>query len=151
MEQRSINQTDSQGRKQGYWEETSIHPHFSRGFYKDDLRQGMWEDCHLDGTLWIRHHYHQGKLHGVEEQYQYEGTLSMRGHYHHDERHGVWEYYYTDGTLWLRSHYHQGKRIREDSPETLKFYNSLIRQIGQPAWLSLPTGYLLFLQYTGFI
>jgi antitoxin component YwqK of YwqJK toxin-antitoxin module len=173
-----INQTDSQGRKQGPWVETDRERFTYKGHYVNGLKEGVWEGYRPDGTLWQRGHfhhgekhgtleyyhpdgtledrghYHHGKPHGVWESYRTDGTLEWRGHYHHDEQHGVWEWYYPDGTLHWRTHYHHGTPIREDTDKTLDSYNTIIHQQGLSTWLSIPTDCpdcLLFLSYTNLI
>jgi antitoxin component YwqK of YwqJK toxin-antitoxin module len=114
MEASTINQRDSQGRKQGPWE----HYHRKgiikeRGRYENDKREDTWKYYYADGTLWQRHHYH------------------------HDLRHGVLERYYPDDTLCWRRHYHHDTLIREDTDKTLYSYDTIISQQGLSSWLKI--------------
>ena len=99
------NQTDSQGRKQGYWEETDGwgHTEFGyteKGHYVDGLRQGLWKNYYKDGTLMGEEHYLNGELHGLWKSYHDDGaTLWGEGHYLNDMKHGLWKKYHEDGTL----------------------------------------------------
>jgi hypothetical protein len=108
-----LNQTDAQGRKQGLWKERKKYGLTSKGHYKDDLEEGLWEEYRLDDTLW------------------------SRGHYLHGKEHGLWEGYHENGTFWGRYHYHHGKLIKVDSEEALEGYSGFIRLHGQQAWLEI--------------
>ena len=61
-----INQYDSEGRKQGYWEEYWVGTNKlnSKGFYKDDKQDGVWKHYHHKGDdiLWYEESHKNGKL-----------------------------------------------------------------------------------------
>ena len=65
-----INQYDSEGREQGYWE----HYHdngklYSKGKYKNGLMNGYWE-YYDNGDLWITGDYKNNKEDGVWDDYE---------------------------------------------------------------------------------
>jgi antitoxin component YwqK of YwqJK toxin-antitoxin module len=58
-----INQYDSEGRKQGYWEENlsnSLYKLNSKGNYVDDVKDGMWVNYHSDGSIWYEEEFKNG-------------------------------------------------------------------------------------------
>jgi len=132
MAEQLINQTDAQGRKQGYWEETGKWSDTEKGHYVDGLRQGLWKGYRSkNGKLRWESHYLNDIPHGLEKQYREDGvtlssegpylngnqhghwkwyqqdgvTLSMEGHWLNGKAHGIWKDYYRDGVLWKERHY----------------------------------------------
>ena len=105
MAKKLINQTDSQGRKQGYWKETDKYGFIWKGHYVDDLRQGLWKNYYKDGTFMGEGHYLNGKLHGLWKVYYQDGTLMSEGHYLNGERQGLWKDYHEDGTPMREGNY----------------------------------------------
>ena len=90
----TINQKDSQGRKQGYWEDTAtrmiLNPsgnYIEKGNYIDDLREGVWEtwtikDNSLSGKegIFIKRFYRNDFPLGVQEHYDiHTGELESVG------------------------------------------------------------------------
>jgi len=106
-----INQTDSQGRKQGYWEETQKSAYTEKGHYVDGLRQGVWKTYYIDGTLWSEGTYLNDMRHGLWKHYYEDGvTLSKEFHYLNGQLYGSFKGYDKDGTLSLEEHYLNGER-----------------------------------------
>ena len=101
MAEQPHNQTDSQGRKQGYWEETGRLGETGKGLYVDDLRQGLWKAYNSNGTLWWENHYLNGELHGIHKRYRLDsdGAILYEATYLNGKVHGTRKKYYDDGTL----------------------------------------------------
>jgi antitoxin component YwqK of YwqJK toxin-antitoxin module len=99
MKEQLHNQTDSQGRKQGYWEETDKYDLIWKGHYVDGLREGLWQTYFSNGILWKEEHYLNGKRHGLWKMYRRDGTLQEEVHYLNGDLHGLWKWYHKDGTL----------------------------------------------------
>ena len=105
------NQTDSQGRKQGYWEETDEYGFIRKGHYVDDLRQGLWK-VYYDDIHQAEEHYLNGKRHGLWKRYHHDGvTLWIKGHYLDDKRQGLWKRYRPDGTFESCTLYNMDKEL----------------------------------------
>lgn len=78
--QTSINQVDSNGRKQGYWEEGQFAGIRSKGHYIDNKKDGVWvttfhllahkyddKETHIE----FKRHYKNGKFIGLVEFYDF--------------------------------------------------------------------------------
>jgi antitoxin component YwqK of YwqJK toxin-antitoxin module len=154
MAEQPHNQTDSQGRKQGYWEETdgwapTEFGYTEKGHYVDGLRQGLWKNYYKDGTLMGEEHYLNGELHGLWKVYYDNGTLGSEGHYLNGKPHGLWKSYHSNGTLQWEGHYLNGeqhglwKRYHEDGTlESCTLYNMDEELFSSPllilpSWLNL--------------
>jgi len=157
MEQ--INQTDSQGRKQGYWEEMDINKHLWKGHYKNNKKEGIWRaysdnkvllsevqyinnkkeglavEYNHNGKLSRKGHYLRGKEHGLWKGYHETGAFSSIVHYHQGAWQGIWEWYFSDGRLWRRRYYYNDVLEKEDNDETLQIYNKIIKKIGIEYWI----------------
>ena len=75
-----INQYDSEGNKQGYWEfyndnDGSVR---SKGLYKNGLRYGEWEEYWTNGNLRLKCNMVNNKREGVWEWYDYKGNLESK-------------------------------------------------------------------------
>jgi antitoxin component YwqK of YwqJK toxin-antitoxin module len=81
-----INQYDSEGRKDGYWE-TDNGELFSKVYYKNGVRDGIWEIYWNSGDLYYKGMYINGK------------------------KDGLWEWYYEDGLLMGKRIYKNGKTV----------------------------------------
>jgi antitoxin component YwqK of YwqJK toxin-antitoxin module len=154
MKEQLHNQRDSQGRKQGYWEETEesgpVKGHIIKGHYVDGLREGLWKWYREDDTLREEGHYLDDKRHGLWKWYHDDGTLGSEVHYLDNKRHGLWKTYYKDGvTLWEEGHYlddmQHGLRKwyhREGTLESCTLYNMGKELFSSPllilpSWLNL--------------
>ena len=60
----TINLTDDNGLKQGFWE-TKVRNITSRGNYMDDLKEGTWTNYHPRGFLSKLENYVHGKKNGI--------------------------------------------------------------------------------------
>ena len=112
MAEQPHNQTDSQGRKQGYWEETGKWGKIEKGHYVDGLRQGAWQIYREDGvTLGSEGNYLNGERQGLWKSYYDDGILREEGPYHNGQQHGLWKVYHEDGvTLYVEGHYLKGDK-----------------------------------------
>jgi antitoxin component YwqK of YwqJK toxin-antitoxin module len=74
------NRKDRSGRKQGYWEhyyDDNSYLH-SKGSYKNDKKEGIWEYYHDNGNLWRKGLYLKGELHGYWDHYRIDGKLVLK-------------------------------------------------------------------------
>jgi antitoxin component YwqK of YwqJK toxin-antitoxin module len=95
----TINHTDSNGLKQGYWEEHHSRKETSKGHYKDSLREGTWLTFKKD-LLICNATYHKDLLEGPFTIYEILGdhtTLFIQGTYKADKREGLWKYWWIAG------------------------------------------------------
>ena len=85
---KQINQYNSQGNREGYWEETcGITNILYKGHYVNGFREGYWE------------------------QYWANGQLMNKGRYVRGWREGYWETYYSIGIIMHKTHYIRGEEI----------------------------------------
>ncbi len=152
-----INQTDSQGRKQGPWEEHG-KSFIEKGHYVDGLRQGLWKSYYKDGWGRIKLHsegdYADGLREGLWKWYDKDGDglvwISGEGTYHNNLRQGVWKSYYWQGTIESEFHYKDDKmhgickRFTENEPGEYEYslYSKDKALISSfllilPSWLNL--------------
>ena len=62
-----INQVDSLGRAQGYWEHVSEEGYVLSGSYVDGVRHGLWQDAFPDGRVFAQCYFKNGVQHGEQE------------------------------------------------------------------------------------
>ena len=78
-----LNQTDTQGRKQGPWEEHYANGNlWYKGSYLNDIEIGIWEWYWINGNLMYKGSYLDGKETGTWEWYDIEGNLKKVIYYH---------------------------------------------------------------------
>lgn len=103
-----MNQLNTKGEKDGYWEEywetnfgswrENYHPISSkdikgRGNYINGDKVGYWEWYHSNGNLMSKINYTNGKRDVYCEHYSTSGKLMYKGNYVNREFKGLWEYY----------------------------------------------------------
>jgi antitoxin component YwqK of YwqJK toxin-antitoxin module len=77
---------------------------------KQSQPHGYWESYYLDGQLWFKGNYINGKKDGWWESYWRNGQLCYKGNCINGKRDGWWECYWSDGQLWHKGNYINGKR-----------------------------------------
>jgi antitoxin component YwqK of YwqJK toxin-antitoxin module len=76
-----INQTDSQGRPHGVWDEYWGDGLKRRGTWLHGVLHGAWKTYNEAGIVTWRRHYLHGKLHRLSENYRSDGTLYFKRYY----------------------------------------------------------------------
>ncbi|WP_157760843.1 toxin-antitoxin system YwqK family antitoxin [Chitinophaga caeni] len=84
--QNKINQSDAQGRKQGYWvvEMPALRgerAYTMEGTYKDGKKDGPWKKFNHAGDIISMESFRNDKLHGPVKYYYPNGQLSLEGSY----------------------------------------------------------------------
>jgi len=94
-----INQTDSQGRKQGFWQKRSATGKLVyEGTFKDDRPVGEMKRYHPGGVLKASMIYTTGSDTSSATLYDEKGKLAAKGKYIEQKRVGEWSYY-ADGRM----------------------------------------------------
>ena len=123
---KSINQLNSEGKKEGYWETYYDNGKLQdsgnwisvteKGFSKrykhdgqlyfgiDSIKDGYWERYHYNGQLHHKGNFVNGKVNGLWEYYRTDGVLFYRCHYSNGSKEGYCEEYHTNGQLFSRGH-----------------------------------------------
>ena len=73
------NRFNKEGEKHGYWEHNSIL--CSKGSYRNDKMEGLWEYYDVNGNLMSKGLYKNGVRDGIWEFYDEDGSLKERGLY----------------------------------------------------------------------
>jgi antitoxin component YwqK of YwqJK toxin-antitoxin module len=82
-----INQYDSEGRKQGYWEEYWDNGALDRkGNYINGEKEGYWEIYYIDGELYSKGNYKNSLYNGEWFYYDYHGRLEYKTLYKNGKR-----------------------------------------------------------------
>jgi antitoxin component YwqK of YwqJK toxin-antitoxin module len=91
---RNINQTDSQGRKQGMWEKKYPNGNFQyKGLFKNDRPVGEMTRYYEDGTKQAVMHFDEEGIHCRAVLYYDNGEIAAKGNYIQTRKDSVWEYY----------------------------------------------------------
>lgn len=108
----SQNQTDSLGRKQGYWKvyyPKSKHLEYE-GFFKDDKPQGLFKYYYEHDTIKAKVQFKQNGKYAYATLYHFNGKIMAKGKYIEQKKDSVWEFYNEWGQLINRENYLQGQR-----------------------------------------
>jgi antitoxin component YwqK of YwqJK toxin-antitoxin module len=103
------NQSDNQGRKQGYWRVTYENGKIKyQGFFKDNKPLGEMKKYYESGALKAIQEFTNDKKSKVKLYYQ-NGVLAGEGNFIESEKDSIWKYYsYYDKTLILDEKYIKG-------------------------------------------
>jgi hypothetical protein len=104
-----INQYDSEGRRQGYWEYYQDGKLYSKGNYINGEREGYWETYHSNDQLYSKGKYKKGNQEGMWEYYWSNGNLWEKSSFIDGKLDGVAEYYNLNGSLNRRELFKNGK------------------------------------------
>jgi antitoxin component YwqK of YwqJK toxin-antitoxin module len=114
------NQLDQTGLKQGYWVITAemsgdrSYPTGAKveeGFYKDDLRDGVWKKYYPSGKLRSEITYVLGKPHGYYVTFYSNGGIEEQGNWIDEKNVGEFKRYYENGKVHQHFYFNeQGKR-----------------------------------------
>ena len=108
-----INQFDSEGRKQGIWEQYYDNGDLSvKGGYINGEMDGYWEFYWENGKISSKGSFINGDRDGIWESY-YNGKLKSKGNYNNDKKEGIWEKYSNTGELEGKYLYEDGKLIKK--------------------------------------
>jgi antitoxin component YwqK of YwqJK toxin-antitoxin module len=80
MAQKAANQTDANGKKQGFWEETKTTG-VSKGTYVNDQKDGCWTSYTNDGKLIRIENFQLGKRDGISVEIDTRGYLAGETYY----------------------------------------------------------------------
>ena len=69
------------------------------GFNDKREKHGPWETNHINGNLWYKENYINGKLHGLQECYWSNGKLDYIVNHVNGNFHGLSEDYNYEGDL----------------------------------------------------
>ncbi len=89
-----FNQTDEQGRKQGYWKK--VYPNGNtayRVFFKDNKPIGEYRRYHQNGQLSAFLVYDKKGEHAPAKMYDNRGRLIAEGWYYKNKKDSAWKYY----------------------------------------------------------
>jgi antitoxin component YwqK of YwqJK toxin-antitoxin module len=74
-------------------------------------KHGYWERYYLNGQLFFKGNFVNGKAHGYFEWYHSNGQLYFKGNFVNGEQHGYYEEHYTNGKLLYKGYYDMGKKV----------------------------------------
>lgn len=107
-----FNQTDKQGKKQGYWKvkyEDGVIKYTA--FFKDDKPVGLMKRYFEDGTLKAEMYFYPDGVRSHAKIYYQAGPLAAEGKYINSQKDSTWNYYsYYTKTLSNRETYVNGKK-----------------------------------------
>jgi antitoxin component YwqK of YwqJK toxin-antitoxin module len=81
--------------------------------YENGLLNGLSTLYYPSGAVCVRHHFKDGKLHGLYEQLDEQGNLSFELMFANGVQHGGARYYYTSNQTRIAGHYDNGLRSGE--------------------------------------
>tara|TARA_B100001250_G_scaffold401956_1_gene414449 strand:- start:793 stop:1602 length:810 start_codon:yes stop_codon:yes gene_type:complete len=93
--------------KEWYWQNSQLE---SEKNYKNGVLDGVITFWYLDGTMKKKHHFKNGKKHGLSESFWENGELYYALHYVHGEPEGECKEYDKNGMLRLSETYVNGKK-----------------------------------------
>jgi antitoxin component YwqK of YwqJK toxin-antitoxin module len=82
--------------------------------WKNDLKDGIWEQYYIGGMLKMKGNYSGNKLEGDFIVYNETGKPYLKGKYTDDKRQGKWTFFNEDGTVEAALEYVNGKPLNED-------------------------------------
>jgi antitoxin component YwqK of YwqJK toxin-antitoxin module len=82
--------------------------------WKNNLKDGIWEQYYMGGLLKMKGNYIANKLEGDFFVYDENGKPYLRGRYLNDRRHGKWTFFREDGTIEADLEYMNGKPLNAD-------------------------------------
>ena len=144
--QDTLNQTDKNDLKQGYWivygkddpeSDFCSHCPIKEGRYLNDARTGVWIQYHSDsGQIKLIGNYANNRPHGHYEKYYPDGKLKEFGNFVHNSYLGEIQRFYASGCLESSQNYNE-KGL--EGPENCYHYddcNMLISKIGHTEFQS---------------
>ncbi len=131
-------ETYKDGIKQGL--ECHYYPngkYFDKIEWKNNVKDGGWEQFFEDGNFRLRGGYANGKLSGDFYVYYPNNIPMVKGHYTNDMREGKWIYYNQDGTvnnevLFVSGKAQNEKELSEQQQEYFKKIEQNIGKITEP-------------------
>ena len=92
------NKTDTQGRKQGLWNE-NINSLKGTGHYIDNKKTGIWQVFHQNGMLKSVEEYKDGNLNGLAIEMDQNGRINKYENYINGKLEGECRYYSNLGRI----------------------------------------------------
>ena len=106
------NQTNSEGRKQGYWKKS--YPDTTLmyvGYFSDGLPVGIFKRYYENGKIMAVMNHDKDGIHAFAELYYQNNTLAAKGPYYSQAKDSIWNYYsYYTGTLMYKENYVRGNK-----------------------------------------
>ncbi|PZX12844.1 antitoxin component YwqK of YwqJK toxin-antitoxin module [Breznakibacter xylanolyticus] len=78
-------------------------------FWKNDQKNGVWEQYHEVGGLKLRSQHVNGNIHGKYETFYSDGKPEIVGQYVNGLEHGKWRFYFQSGKLDYELDYDMGR------------------------------------------
>jgi antitoxin component YwqK of YwqJK toxin-antitoxin module len=82
--------------------------------WKNDKKDGNWEQFFKGGVLKMKGFYAENKLEGDFLVNFEDGKPYLKGKYNQDQRHGKWTFFREDGTVEAEMEYINGKPVNEE-------------------------------------
>lgn len=101
--------------------------------WKDDSREGPWNQYFEDGSIRLKGFYKNNMLNGLYQVYYSNDTLMMNGTYLDDQSHGTWWYFDDSGDLLYTLDYKNGIPVNQEEylkimQDTLLKYDTIIAE-----------------------
>jgi antitoxin component YwqK of YwqJK toxin-antitoxin module len=80
----------------------------TKGNYRNNLAEGLWERFFENGSLKSMYHYQQGELSGPGKMFFENGKVSQEGFYRKNVEDSTWKFYYESGRLKSLGKYKKG-------------------------------------------
>ena len=95
--------------------------------WKDDLKNGHWEQFYEDSTLRLSSQHVMDKIHGQYRLYNRNKILILEGSYMNGSQDGEWKFYDQDGVLQRSLRYREGEIL--DTEELEKWVKEFVDEI----------------------
>jgi antitoxin component YwqK of YwqJK toxin-antitoxin module len=106
---------------------------FDKTEWRNDLKDGIWEQYFEDGSVSLRATYKDGKLTGDFNVYYSNGHAMIKGFYSNDKREGSWTYYNENGSMNQEVSYTDGhpKNKEELTEQQQEFFRKIEKNLGK--------------------
>ncbi|MBN2213077.1 MAG: toxin-antitoxin system YwqK family antitoxin [Bacteroidales bacterium] len=106
---------------------------FEKTQWKNNLKDGIWEQYYEDGSVRLRAAYIQGKLSGSFTAYYLNKHPMVAGHYKDNKQEGTWIYYSEDGDVSQEIAYSSGQPMNENelTRQQQEFFRMIEMNIGK--------------------
>jgi antitoxin component YwqK of YwqJK toxin-antitoxin module len=128
-----FNQTDSNGRRQGYWIITGAIANDTKfaatakveeGNYVDSRREGVWKRYWPSGKIRSEIAYSAGKPHGWYKTYYENGQTEEESQWYDNKNVGLFQRYHMNGTL--QQHFNFNQSGKREGPQYYYHENGVI-------------------------
>jgi antitoxin component YwqK of YwqJK toxin-antitoxin module len=106
---------------------------FEKTEWKNELKDGVWEQYFEDGSVRLQAVYNHGKLAGNYIVYYSKGRPMVSGRYENNRREGNWVYYNENGSVNQEICFSDGKPLNEKELTTQQqeFFRKIEENIGK--------------------